>query len=115
MLTILTASVLYIIKYKFDDFILKPGKELLSGVIIDEWSREIDFVADSPQKDSLKNIVSDLMASIEKNELNFDDRFKSIFSVISSAVKDSIVESSELKFISEKIKTELYNERSTQD
>ena len=115
VITILTAVIVYIVKYKFDDFILKPGKELLSGVIIDEWVKEIDVVKDSPEKDSLKSMVSKLISEIESKEVLFDDNFKSIMSVVSASVQDSIIEISELNYISEKIKKELQNERSTQN
>lgn len=115
VITMLTAVIVYIVKYKFDDFILKPGKELLSGVIIDEWVKEIDVVKDSPEKDSLKSMVSKLISEIETKEVLFDDNFKSIMSVVSASVQDSIIEISELNYISEKIKAELQNERSTQN
>ena len=115
ILTIFTAIVIYIVQNKFDDFILKPAKELLAESIIDDWSKEIEFVKESEQKDSLKIIVNDFLSTIENKEMLFDDRFKSFMSYVSSVVEDSIIESSELNFISEKIKTELQNERSTQN
>jgi predicted polyphosphate/ATP-dependent NAD kinase len=115
VLTILTAAVLYIVKYKFDDFVLKPGKQILSGVIIEEWAKEIEVVKDSPEKDSLKSMVSKLITGIESKEALFNDNFKSIMSVVSASVQDSIIEISELNYISEKIKAELQNERSTQN
>lgn len=115
ILTIITAAVVYIVKYKFDDFVLKPGKQMLSGVIIDEWAKEIEAVKDSPEKDSLKILVSNLLTKIKSNEALFDDNFKSIMSIVSASVQDSLIEISELNYISEKIKTELQNERSTQN
>jgi hypothetical protein len=88
---------------------------MLSGVIVDEWAKEIESVKDSPQKDSLKVIVNDLLKSLKNKETVFNDRVKSIMMTISTSVEDSIIESRELNFISEKIKTELHNERSTQN
>ncbi|QQS37977.1 MAG: hypothetical protein IPM56_08585 [Ignavibacteriales bacterium] len=115
ILTILTAAVVYIIKYKFDDFILKPGKQLLAGALVDEWTEKIDFVKNSPEKDSLKNMVTGILSSVKKEDLVTDESLKSVMAYVSEIVKDSIVETSELNFIAEKIKAELQNERSTQN
>ena len=52
LLTVLTAVLLYLINYKFNDIIINPGKNF----IINQVTQEMEFVKSSPEKDSLKEL-----------------------------------------------------------
>jgi hypothetical protein len=114
ILTILTAAVLYIIQYRFDDLIKEPAKKFISGLAADEIAKEFDFVKDSPEKDSLIAIAADFVAS--KSDL-IDSYSKKDAAYIKERLnfylRDSIITKEELEQIKNEIKE--LDERSKKD
>ena len=42
--TVLIASAVYIIENKFDEWFLKPGKELLLNEIVKNWDNDLKYI-----------------------------------------------------------------------
>lgn len=100
ILTILTAAIVYIIQNHFDELILRPGKKALAEMYISEFNTKASFIAESPEKDSVRNIVRDLVLNqIEKEKNLSNESLKSFFDSISHTLKDSIITFSELEEI----------------
>jgi hypothetical protein len=96
-LTIIIAAAIYFIQNYSDDLIIKPGKKLLSGFIMDKFEGEFDGIKDSPEKDSLKILISDFIQFKIASEKNFDDRdFDFIIFELKKIISDSIITKDEL-------------------
>ncbi len=96
VITILVAVVVYIIKYKLDDWVLKPGKKLILNEFVNDWDNEAAYIKDSTEKDSLKLLVKYYLENIKTMEevVNLDnDIFLSEFKVV---IEDSSITKEEL-------------------
>lgn len=97
LLTILTAVVLYLINNKFDNIVFNPGKKIL----INQINRDLEFVKDSPQKDSLKLLINNYIMEI-KNINSVSGKQINLFAdSLKVALKDSIIDEREYKKLSE--------------
>lgn len=113
ILTIFTAVILYIVKHKFNDFVLKPGKSVLSTFVMNEFDKKFDYVKESPQKDSLKVLLKNYISSVNNFKDNSHDSMNSFIDSLKSAVTDSVISNVELKKLKSLIqKQSLLNERS---
>lgn len=100
ILTILTAAIVYIVQNHFDELILKPGKKALAEMYIEEFDDKAVFIAESPEKDSLRQIVRSLVLSKMEKEKNIsNESLKDFFDSISHTLNDSIITLSELEEI----------------
>ena len=96
LLTILTAVALYLINYKLDNFVFNPGKKFL----INRINHDIDFVKDSPQKDSLKILINNYIMGMT-NLNNISGKQINLFAdSLRVVLKDSIIDESEYEKLS---------------
>ena len=109
--TVLIAAVVYIIENKFDEWFLKPGKELLLSEIVKNWDNDLKYIYESEQKDSLKNLLTyyvDNIKSLDEltamDENNFVTEFDSI-------IEDSLISKEEISKLTRLVKKEI-NEKS---
>ena len=58
ILTILIAAILYVVENHFDDFIRKPGEKIIKDLVFKDVNREMEYVKNSPEKDSLKVMIN---------------------------------------------------------
>lgn len=108
--TIVLASVLYLVQNKFDELFLEPGKELVLSVIEENWNSELDYVNDSPEKDSLKTLLGFYISGIQSTEHLSDERAKTVINYLEQTFKDSLIDYEELSHINKLIKYALKNE-----
>jgi hypothetical protein len=108
--TILIAAAVYIIENKFDDWFLKPGKELVLNEIINNWDNEFKYIQASSQKDSLKNLlvyyvdnIKSLDEVVHTNEKSFANEFESV-------IEDSLITKNEISKLTTLVKKELNEE-----
>jgi len=108
--TILIAAAVYIVENKFDEWFLKPGKELVLNEIINNWDNEFKYIYASPQKDSLKNLLVyyvDNIKSLDEvvltNEKSFANEFESV-------IEDSLITKNEISKLTTLVKKELNEE-----
>ena len=108
--TIVLASILYLVQNKFDELFLEPGKELVLSVIEENWNSELDYVNDSPEKDSLKTLLRFYISGIESTEYLSDERAEAVINYLEQTFKDSLIDYEELSHINKLIKYALKNE-----
>jgi hypothetical protein len=95
ILTIFVAAITYIIQYKSEEWIVTPGKKILTPVIEKAFLNDLQYVQESPEKDSLFKIVGSFIKEIDL--LKENDSLKiNFFNRINLIVADSIVTVSEL-------------------
>lgn len=108
--TIVLASILYLVQNKFDELFLEPGKKLVLSVIEENWNSELGYVNDSPEKDSLKNLLQFYISGIESTEFLSDERAEAVINYLEQTFKDSLIDYEELSHINKLIKYALKNE-----
>ncbi len=111
ILTILVASILYIIQNKMDDFVLNPGKNIVHSFLQKKVDKELVFVKDSPQKDSLKIMIDSYLKNLKKLSEFSDDSIKSIIDSVKISIVDSTITENELKKLSKYLLKKSENER----
>ena len=92
-LTILTAVILYLVTNKFNEVILNPGKSL----IINQINRNLNYVKDSPEKDSLQVLIKDYILGIKKVDSLSESSIGEFVDSLKVALKDSVIDNKEYK------------------
>ena len=108
--TIVLAAIIYLVQNKFDELFLEHGKEFVISVIGENWNTELGYVTDSPEKDSLKNLVHFYISGIQSAEYLSDERTEAVLDYIEQTFKDSLIDIDELSHINKLIKYALKNE-----
>jgi hypothetical protein len=104
ILTIITAAVVYIIQNHLDDLVIKPGKKMISGFILNEFDDKFEFVKPSPEKDSLKVMMNNIILSkIDRDKEISSDDFREFFNSINHVFADSVIDQAELNEIKQKV------------
>ena len=111
-LTIIVASITYIVQNKFNDFIFKPGKKIILPIFVNDFKKNLNYVKDTPQKDSLNLLLKNYLKEAKNIKELSDSSLKPLVREIYSITSDSIISSAELKNIRDFIKTRKQNERS---
>jgi hypothetical protein len=108
IVTILIAVAVYIIKYKLDDWLVKPGKELILTELSNNWEKETAYIKESVEKDSLKSLMKYYLENIKtmKEVVNLEqDIFLSEFE---AAIEDSLITDKEISKLTLLMKKEQY-------
>ncbi len=111
ILTIVTATVLYIVQNKFNDFIYKPGMRIFKSNVINQINNRIGYVKASPEKDSLESMVKGYFDNIDNIKNLKRDSISPFIRLIVDSCKDSVITENELKSISQFLKVKLKYER----
>jgi hypothetical protein len=112
IVTILLAAAIYIIKYKLDDWFIKPTEKILVSEIAKNWDDEAQHIKDSVQKDSLKLLMIyyiDNVKSMEEVVSLDSEKFIKEFNLV---IKDSIITDEDISKLTLLLKKE-QNEKST--
>jgi hypothetical protein len=108
--TIVLAAILYLVQNKFGDLFLNKGKQFVLSLIEDNWDTELRYIADSPEKDSLKNLLSFYISGVESAKDLTDERTEDVINYLEQTFKDSLIDSEELSHINKLIENALKNE-----
>jgi len=108
--TIVIAAIIYLVQNKFDELFLEQGKEFVLSAIEENWNTELGYVTDSPEKDSLKNLLHFYISGIQSAKHLSDERTEAVINYLDQTFKDSVVDFGELSNINELIKYVLKNE-----
>ena len=108
--TIVLAAIIYLVQNKFDELFLEKGKEFVLSAIEEDWNTELGYITDSPEKDSLKNLLHFYISGIESAEYLTDERTEAVIDYIDETFKDSVIDNEELTHINKLIKYTLKNE-----
>jgi uncharacterized protein (DUF2267 family) len=115
ILTILIAAVLYVVENHFDDFIRKPGEKIIKDLVFKDVNREMEYVKNSPEKDSLKVMINSFIYNkIHKEHKLNTGEIENIVDSVQEVLKDSIISAAELENLKSIFKKEL-NERPKKD
>lgn len=111
IVTILVAAAVYIIEYKLEDWLVKPGKKLILTKVADNWESETAYIKASVEKDSLKSLMKYYLENIKTTEevVNLDQDI--FLSELQLAIEDSIITDKELSKLTLLLKKE-ENEKS---
>ncbi len=99
-LTILTAVILYLAKYKFNEFIFNPGKRLVVGQI----NREFKKIKDSPEKESLKVQLDNYIMGIKSLDSLNNKKLNTFVDSLKIALEDSAISKKEYRSLSHILK-----------
>ncbi len=105
IITILVASVLYIIQNKFDDIFLNPGKKLITELIEDNWETELSYITGSTEKDSLKSLFHFYVEGIKSVSDISEDKHEELFELLEITFTDSIITKEELLELTKLVKS----------
>ena len=114
-LTIIVASITYIVQNKFNDFIFNPGKKIILPIFVNDFKKNLYYVKDSPQKDSLDLLLKNYLEKAKNIKELSDSSLKPLVREIYNVTADSVISSSELKNIKDFIRLRQQNERSKKD
>lgn len=104
ILTILVGVLVYLIKYKLEDWVVKPGKEFIVKEAIGKLDTELIHVTNSANKDSLKSLVKYFLNNVKSFEevVNLEEeKFTKEFKAV---IADSIITDSEISNITSILK-----------
>ncbi|OGU51462.1 MAG: hypothetical protein A2080_11150 [Ignavibacteria bacterium GWC2_36_12] len=115
VLTIIIAAILYILQNHLDDVVINPGKKLISDLIVGGIDDELNYIRETPEKDSLRFLLKEyLKDKISKTkEINTGD-LNWIIDSIKVIVTDTLITQNNLNRIKELINLKDY-ERSKKD
>lgn len=108
IITILVAVAIYIIQYKLDDWLVKPGKKLILSEVSKNWGKETAYIKESLEKDSLKSLMKYYLENIKMMEdvVNLEpDIFLSEFELV---IEDSLITDNEISNLTLLMKKEQY-------
>ncbi|MCW8805206.1 MAG: hypothetical protein OQK56_02000 [Ignavibacteriaceae bacterium] len=108
IVTILIAVVVYIIKYKLDDWLVKPSKELILTELSKNWDKETAYIKESVEKDSLKSLMNYYLENIKtiKEVVNLDEDI--FLNELEISIEDSLITDGEISKLTLLMKKELY-------
>lgn len=111
VLTIITAAILYIVNHKFNEYILNPGK----GMIVKHISEELDYVKDSPEKDSLRVLIKDYVENLKSIKNLSNGPIDKFVDSLKIALQDSAIDKKEYKNLSKLLRSNTNYERPKKD
>ncbi len=110
ILTIVVGVIAYLVQTKFDTLILKPGKSYITKFASKAADKKISIIKESPEKDSLKAVLSEFFSDKMFSMHNFTDKmFDPLTDSLDKYSRDSIISKTELnniKLVLKKIEDE---------
>jgi len=105
IITILVASVLYIVQNKFDEIFLNPSKKLITELIEDNWETELSYITDTEEKDSLKSLLHFYVEGIKTVSEISEDNHDELLELLESTFTDSLITKEELLKLTKIVKS----------
>lgn len=108
IVTILIAAIVYIVKYKLEDWLVQPGKKIIISEVLKNWEKETAYIKESPEKDSIKSLMKYYLDNIKTKEdvVNLEqDIFLSEFKL---TIEDSLITDNEISNLTLLMKKEQY-------
>ena len=112
ILTILVASITYIVQNKFNDFIFKPSRKLIAPLFVNDFNERLQIIKAGPKRDSLKSLVTRYIEDANNIKELSSDSLKSLFGFINYVIADSVITQRELENVKQFISQRRQNERS---
>lgn len=96
VVTILVAAAIYIIQYKLDDWFIKPTKKILLSEAVQDWDKEVKYIHQSAQKDSLKALLIYYIDNIKSMEDVVNLEEENYLKEFNLVIEDSLITSEEI-------------------
>ncbi len=97
ILTILIAAVLYIVENHFNDFILKPGENIIKDLVFKDVNKKMEHIKNSPEKDSLKVLINSFVFhKLHKGNKLSSEEIEDLIDSIETTLNDSVISAAEL-------------------
>jgi hypothetical protein len=100
VLTIVVAALLYIIQYHLDDLIINPAKEFFSELFVSGVDKELSYIEESPEKDSLRVLLKNYLQAKFTNTKELSNKdIDWLIDSVKVVVSDSIITPDDLNKI----------------
>lgn len=109
--TILVAVIVYIVQYKLEDWLVKPGKKYIVSELIKNLDAELLPVNESPQKDSLRSLINYYVQSVKSLEDVVNLEQEKFLKEVEIFIEDSLISDDEISKLTLLLKREK-NEKS---
>jgi hypothetical protein len=97
IITILIAAILYIFENHFNDFILKPGENIIKDIVFKDINTKMKFVKATPEKDSLSVLINNFIHNkIHKEHKLESKELEVLTDSVETVLRDSLVSRNEL-------------------
>lgn len=96
ILTVVIGALVYIIQYKLEDWVIKPGKKFLIHESIGNIDDELITITDSANKDSLKSLLKYFLENVKSVEEIVNLEEEKFEEELKIALSDSIISDSEI-------------------
>jgi hypothetical protein len=109
VLTVLIAVVLFLAQNYFDELILRPGEKLIKGFVFKGINREMRYVKETPEKDSLKVLMDNFVHNRLKNKKEISingEEMKKLVDSVKIFFADSLITADELEKIKKLFESE---------
>jgi len=108
IVTILIAAIVYIVKYKLEDWLVKPGKKLILSEVSKNWEKEAAYIKESVEKDSLKSLMKYYLENIKTKEDVVNLEQDIFFTEFKLSIEDSLITDNEISNLTLLMKKEQY-------
>lgn len=108
IVTILIAAIVYIVKYKLEDWLIEPGKKIILSEVSKNWDKETDYIKESPEKDSLKSLMKYYLENIKTKEDVVNLEQDIFFTEFKLSIEDSLITDNEISNLTLLMKKEQY-------
>jgi hypothetical protein len=105
--TIILGISVYLVQNKFEEIFINPGKELLLNALEQGWEENLNYLKESPAKDSLKSLLENYISKMKLTKDISSEQTKEIIDHLETTFKDSLVDTEELTRVRELIEKEL--------
>jgi hypothetical protein len=111
--TIVLGSAIYFFQNHFSELFFEEGKKIVVSQIEKNWDRDLNYVKNSIEKDSLRTLVKEfIMKFKDADELILtSSNAEDFVETVSSSFDDSLITPNELKMLSDlflKVKNEKF-------
>jgi len=100
ILTIVVAVIAYIVRHRFNELILIPGRYFISKGL----NENVDYLKPSPEKDSLKVLIRDYVTGLKNLNKTSSKTIEAFADSLKFILRDSVISQDELQQVKEIIK-----------
>jgi hypothetical protein len=109
--TIIIGSAIYFFQNHFSEIFFEEGKKIVVNQIEKNWDKDLNYVKNSIEKDSVRTLVKEFVVQFKNAEefLSTSSTAEDFAEAISSSFDDSLITANELKVLSDlflKVKNE---------
>ncbi len=100
VLTVIVAAALFLIQNYGDELIFKPGEKFIKSLVFKDVTKQLEYVRETPEKDSLKALLDNFIHARVRNKEEIKINSEEIESLVDSVeifLKDSLITDNEIE------------------